>query len=284
MEERAPGREHERVLGVGRLDRRLVLDRLEDGPCRARAPARGGTASRGRRGRGTATGSRSPRSGRSGSRPSSARGRRARSRPTRRRGTRASRRRARARGRSRSRGRRARSPGRAVGGADAAHAPLGVRERARPSRRSSRPGRRRPRASREVSFRKMSCETRNSICSKPSSTRCAFGSVCAGFSPIEVERLDRPVAEAVDDLVEPVAGRLGHLDAPGRRELRARPPGRRPAGSRAGRPGSRRSRSGPGRCSGRAARSGRSRRSRGGRSAARGSRATRRCRRRRRAR
>ena len=34
------------------------------------------------------------------------------------------------------------------------------------------------------SFRKMSCEMRNSSPSRPSSTWCAFGSVCAGFSPI----------------------------------------------------------------------------------------------------
>ena len=33
------------------------------------------------------------------------------------------------------------------------------------------------------SFRKMSCETMNSQRSRPSSTWCAFGSVCAGFSP-----------------------------------------------------------------------------------------------------
>ena len=36
---------------------------------------------------------------------------------------------------------------------------------------------------REVSFRKMSWETRNSSRRSPSSTWWAFGSVCAGFSP-----------------------------------------------------------------------------------------------------
>ena len=40
-------------------------------------------------------------------------------------------------------------------------------------------------ASRSVmSFRKRSCVTRKSRCSSPSSTWWAFGSVCAGFSPM----------------------------------------------------------------------------------------------------
>ena len=100
----------------------------------------------------------------------------------------------------------------------------------------------------------------------------------------QVERLDPVVVEAGHHLVEPVAGALGQVDAPRLGELLAAPPGRPRAGSRGSSAGSRPSRSGPGRCSGRAARSARSTRSRDGRSSGRGSRATRCCRRRRRAR
>ena len=144
--------------------------------------------------------------GRSGSRTSSARGRRARSRPTRRPDTPASRSRARAPARSRSRDRRARCPGSGTACAHAVDPPLGVRERAvllgeargreddvrvlaSTSRSGRDPGRRRTRAARA-----------------PPRRGAAFGSVWAGFSPIEVERLDPPVVEAGHHLVEPVAG------------------------------------------------------------------------------
>ena len=50
----------------------------------------------------------------------------------------------------------------------------------------------------------------------------------------EVERLDPPVVEAGHHLVEPVAGRLGHLDAPRLGELRRDLGVVDAAGSRAG--------------------------------------------------
>ena len=96
----------------------------------------------------------------------------------------------------------------------------------------------------------------------------------------QVQRLDPAVVQAGHHLVEPVPGALGQVDAPRGGELRAHLGVVARAGSRGGSAGSRPSRSGPGRCSGRAARSGRSTRSRGGRSSGRGSRATRCCRRR----
>ena len=130
--ERPPGREHERVLGVGLLDRRLVLDREEPPlpPGQRRRRRVQERRPRDGRGRCTATGSRAPRSGRSGSRTSSARGRRTRSRPPPASGSRASRRRARAPARSTISPVLARLARAVERLAHAVHPPLGVRERA----------------------------------------------------------------------------------------------------------------------------------------------------------
>ena len=150
--------------------------------------------------------------------------------------------------------------------ADAADAPLGVRERAVLLGEARRREARRPRTSRVMSLRKMSCETRKSSTAEPLldvvRVRLGLRRVLAD----EVERLDAAVVEAAHHLVEAVARRLGHLDAPRLGEL---PPDLGVVDglvAREVRRGSRPSRSGPGRCSGRGARSGRSTRSRGGRS------------------
>ena len=108
----------------------------------------------------------------------------------------------------------------------------------------------------EVSFRNRSCATRNSSFAQPLldvvRVRLGLRRVLAD----QVERLDPAVVEAGHHLVEPVAGALGQVDAPGGRELLPHlrvVPGLVARGSSAG---SRPSRSGPGRCSGRGARSG----------------------------
>ena len=222
MVERPAGREDDRELRVGRLDRRLELDR-EEPPAAARERRRRRVEvrrARMRRGRCTAIASRAPRSAGSGSRTSSGRGRRARSRRPR--ATRTSGHDAPSASASAQRdppvlARLARAVERL---AHAVHAPLGVRERPvllREARRRQDDVRVVPRRVVQEDVLRDDELARRQALLDVARVRLGVRRVLAD----QVERLRPAVVEPRDDLVEPVAGRLRHLDAPRRRELRA---------------------------------------------------------------